>query len=160
MLAGSIFPFRQGLSGQLRRFADIRLAQADLLNYLLLHKKADDFEACLEEASSAPEAPQECLFNVTFRAFAEEAERASTTLATLTSLDVPLFALQGVLDRNIDPQSLERVAEAVAERDAEVHVVGGVGHTLVHEADSDEPRLSPEVAELLRDFLASVKRAE
>jgi pimeloyl-ACP methyl ester carboxylesterase len=158
MLAGSTFPFRHGISGQLRRIADIRLGQLDLVNAWVIGRSADDFDACLEQARATPDAPQACLHGVTARAFDQEAERAATTLPTLSRLAVPVFAIQGQLDRNIDPRSLDALAEALAPRDAEIHVVAGVGHTLVHEDDADAPRLSPDVAERLATFVESVPR--
>ena len=96
---------------------------------------------------------------MTFRAFDEEAKRADTTLESIAESTIPFFAAQGQLDRNVDPASLETVADAVAERDAEVHVLAGVGHSLVHERDREDPRLSPELAAKLSAFVASVPRA-
>lgn len=158
MLAGSIDPFRQALSGQLRRVAALRQSQLDIVNAWTIRRSADAFDACLSEAATAPEEPMACLHNVTFRAFEQEAERAATTLPSILALEVPFFAAQGQLDRNIDPASLETIASAVASRDAEIHVLAGVGHSLVHEADRDAPRLSPELADDLNAFVASVPR--
>jgi len=160
MLAGSIYPFRQALSDQLRRVAALRAGQLDIVNAWLVRRAAGAFDACLANAADHPDAPQACLHNVTFAAFDDEAERAATTLPAILSLEVPFFAVQGQLDRNIDPQSTQTLMEALADRDAEVHVLAGVGHSLVHESDRDNPRLSPELAERLAAFLASVPRHE
>lgn len=159
MLAGSIYPFRRALGGQLRRVAALRERQLDVINAWTIRRSADAFDACLAEAAKTPEEPHACLNNVTFRAFDEEAKRADTTLESIAESTIPFFAAQGQLDRNVDPASLETVADAVAERDAEVHVLAGVGHSLVHERDREDPRLSPELAAKLSAFVASVPRA-
>ena len=159
MLAGSLEPFRRALSGQLRRVADIRRRQLDLVNAWVIRRSADAFDACLAAAADTPNEPKPCLHNVTLRAFDEEAKRAATTLPSVLGLPIPIFAAQGQLDRNVDPATLETLARALKERDAEVHVLAGVGHSLVHETDRDAPRLSLELADRLAAFLASVPRS-
>lgn len=159
MLAGSIYPFREALSGQLRRIANLRQHQLDFVNAWIIRRSADAFDACLAEASRAPDEPRACLNNVTFRAFDEEATRAVATSAAIETLEIPFFAAQGQLDRNVDPAAIETLAGALAGRDAELHVLAGVGHSLVHHDDRDRPRLSPELAAALSAFVASVKRS-
>lgn len=156
MLAGSTRAFADGLPDQLRRFAAIREHQWDWIGALTLRGQADDFEGCLAEASHAPDTPQKCLHGVTFRAFEDEAERAATTLPAATELPCPLLALHGQYDRNIDPAVILALRDALGDRNAEVHVVAGAGHTFVNERDTNEPRLDPYTAQLLRRFLAGV----
>ncbi|MEZ4447016.1 MAG: alpha/beta fold hydrolase [Polyangiaceae bacterium] len=156
MLGGSTHAFAEGLSGQLRRFAALRIAQLDLAVGLLLQSQADGFDACLEKARAEPDVPQKCLHGVTARAFDEEARRASGTRAAILGLPMPFLALQGQLDRNIDPGVILDLRDTLVDRDAEVHFVEGVGHTLVHHEASDAPVLAEGVRQTLDTFLSSV----
>jgi len=158
MLAGSTRPFREGLPGQVRRLAEVRMAQFDPIQSLFLDWQAGSYERCFEESRRDPDAVRPCLFNTTYRAFEEEAERASLTRTTIESLSVPVLAIQGQLDINIDPATLVELRGPLRERDAELHVIEGVGHTFVSEDDLDDPRLSDSVVHVLREFLRSVPR--
>lgn len=103
---------------------------------------------------------KDCLHGTTATAWDEEAARVLGTRATIESLGVPFLALQGQLDANVDPTHIAALREPLSRRDAEVHIVEGVGHTLVHDDETGSPRIAPEVNGILRDFLRSVPLRE
>ena len=75
----------------------------------------------------------------------------------LGALDCPVMALQGNLDINIHPQQLRHYQGMLAGRDAEFHLVRGVGHTLTNGlTPSDPPRIDPTVLTLVHEFLGSI----
>lgn len=155
-LGGTTEPFFEVVPGQLRHFAALRIDRFDLITGGYLKWKAASFESCYEAAAGKPDQPQPCLYGTTYRAFQAEAEQARLAHRWLGDLPVPVMALQGQLDRNIVPAAIGRIRQRLEGRDAEVHVVPEVGHTLVHLDDLDAPRLAPEVEERLVGFLSSV----
>ncbi|MBW2527875.1 MAG: alpha/beta fold hydrolase [Deltaproteobacteria bacterium] len=160
MLAGSTAAFRDGLPGQLRRFADVRLAQLDLIVPAATRFQAWRFESCLEDARAEPDVVQTCLHNSTAAAWDAEAQRSATTRESIESLDVPFLGLQGQLDINVDAENLRELREPLRQRNAELHIIEGVGHTLVHQDDRGQPRLAESVAEVVREFIRSVPRRQ
>jgi hypothetical protein len=73
---------------------------------------------------------------------------------------MPVMALQGSVDRNIDPEEIPGpIASALRGHDHELHYVPGVNHLLVNVLTSREhPTLDADVARRIRSFLASVRR--
>jgi alpha-beta hydrolase superfamily lysophospholipase len=157
MLAGTIQTLEQGLIGQLQRLADVRLSQWDALGALAIRFQLRDYAECFDKLRHHYDANEMCLGGgVTQAAVKDGEEMARQALPTLKALDAPLLALQGTVDINIDPATPTTLREALTGRDAEVHYLAGVGHSLTNVYETDEPALSAQVAKVISTFLGSI----
>jgi len=97
---------------------------------------------------------------VTQRALGELILHEKDTSAALGDLTMPVMALQGSVDRNIDPEEIPGpIATALRGHDDELHYVPGVNHLMVNVLTSlKAPTLDADVARRIRAFLASVRR--
>ena len=68
-----------------------------------------------------------------------------------------VFAIQGSVDRNIDPQEIPRVRKLREGKDTEVHYMEGVSHPLANIRET-EPKVDATVLARLSTFVASVGR--
>jgi hypothetical protein len=162
-LAGTTQTMEEGLIGQLKRMEEIRMAQWDLFTPLNIAMQRWTFQRCFDKLRS-PDAydPDEmCLGGgVTQKALKEYERQTRKTTATFQALRCPVMAIQGTVDRNIDPAVIKGLRRDLRGRDAETHYVAGLDHALTNALEpSKGPRdFDPRVKELLRAFLASIKR--
>lgn len=160
MLAGLTTTFRDGLLHQLQRLADIRRRQWDWLQAWAIEGMITGYEACLDRANGPHDPDDDCLGGgLTLRALAEYEAMNERTPEVAGALRVPLFAISGTVDRNVDPGQLVALREA-AHGDAEYHLLSGVGHGLRNLIEpTDPPELDPRLLDRLGGFLASVHLA-
>lgn len=167
MLAGFTGTFRDALLDQLERIAVIRERQWDLLGAWSTRAQAasirhclDKMEAPLPTASPGDPDPLEemCIGGgVSLRALAEYETLNRRTVAAIQQLEVPLFAASGTVDRNVPPAELSTIREAARGKDAEFHLIAGMGHGLRGLLQpADPPVIHPELLRRLDGFLASV----
>ncbi len=162
LLAGPAGTFSECLVGQLEEMAEIRSDQMDLLGAWSIRLQADRYRDCTGRIDGDYDPEDPCVGGgVTLQALAEYEELNRTLPDVLGRLDIPMCAIAGTVDRNVSPHHLERIREAAAGRDAEFHLVGGVGHGLCNLVEPASPReIDAEVMERLVGFLGSVKRSE
>ena len=78
--------------------------------------------------------------------------------AVLADGQAPVMALQGSVDRNIDPDAIPRIGAALGARDHELHYIPGVSHDLVNVVTPGHPpHLDDEVEKRIGQFLVSVR---
>lgn len=145
---------------QIRHHADTRLAQADVIGWIALSWMARSQRRCIDKLTTAYDPDETCIGGPTTQAVVKDVvEYQSHTLEKLAAVSCPIFALQGSVDRNIDPSTIPRMQQALAGRDAEFHYVPKVSHLMVDAIDPKQPAvLDAEVEGRLRTFLGSVKR--
>jgi alpha-beta hydrolase superfamily lysophospholipase len=158
MLAGSTGPLRGTLVGQLERLASMRLGRFDLLSYIQIRAQAAQFQSCFDALSGHFEDDEVCLGGgVTQRTLFEAEELFAQSMGIIERLEAPLCVIQGALDRNVLPENAFALRDALRTRDAEVHFVAGVGHSLVDGYHPDPPVLAPAVAEAIVGFVGSLR---
>jgi alpha-beta hydrolase superfamily lysophospholipase len=159
LLAATTQTMEVGLIGQLNRLKQLRLDQYDLLGALTARAQRDHYRRCFERIRADFVADEMCIGGgVTQQALKEGEAMAAKTVEKAATLPVPVLAIQGALDRNIDPAVITGLRDALAGRDASVHYVSGVGHTLTDAYRPAEPRLAPAVEEAIVTFLRSIRR--
>ena len=159
-LAGTTQTFEQGLIGQLARMEAIRLDQWDPLGALNVWVQRLTFQRCFDKLREDYDPDEMCLGGgVTQRALKTWEAQALRTTAVFRALRCPVLAIQGTVDRNIDPAVIRGLRRDLHDRDAEVHYVAGLDHALTNAVEPVTPRrFDPRVEGLLRRFLRSVKR--
>lgn len=161
LLAGTTQTMEEGLTGQLERFARLRLEQLDVLGALGARAQRDRYQRCFDRLRSAFDPTEQCMGGgVTQQALLEGEELARKTVDRLRELTVPVLAVQGVLDRNTDPQVAVILREIMSSRDGEVHFVAGVGHSLTDAARPADRQLAPVVTRAIGEFLRTVRPTE
>ena len=160
MLAGFTGTFVDALLDQLERVGDIRKAQWDYLSAWALDVQIAMIDGCVGQLDGEYDPTSQCLGGgVPLQAIAEYDELNKTTRSVISQLDTPLLAINGTVDRNVPPEELMAIRDAAKGRDAEFHLIAGVGHglrDLVDDSQADE--VDPEVLAVIDGFLASVKR--
>jgi pimeloyl-ACP methyl ester carboxylesterase len=161
LLGGSTETLGHLIGDQLERLAEVRREQGDLLTGWMMPLNTWSTRRCFEpiwDGTYDPDAV--CLGGVTQQAFADYEAFAGQTAAVLAALEVPVFAIQGTCDINIDPGEIARMAEILKGRDAELHLVHGLDHSLTScVAPLDPVALDAGAMERLHTFLASVGHA-
>lgn len=158
LLAGTTETLEEGLTGQLERLARLRLDQLDLLGALAARAERDRVQRCFDRLRAAFVPEEMCVGGgVSQQAVLDGEALAREALPTLLSLAVPVLAVQGALDRNVDPQVARILRETLAPRDGEVHLVTRVGHSLIDSARRDDPQLAPAVGQAVGEFLRTVR---
>lgn len=161
MLAGLLETVEQGLMGQLERLAVARHAQWDPLGAWSVREQGKKYGACFEKLGKPGSDPEEvCLGGgVTQAALADYqayVQRMPGILASDTSV---VMAVQGSVDRNIDPEAIPKIGRALSARDHELHYIPGMNHDLVNVVTPTKPpKVDPELLRRLTVFLASVRR--
>ena len=161
MLAGTTQRFADGLFGQLGRFADHRRSRFDYFTAWAVELQFSALRTCIEQLDGPSYDPDDgCVGGgVTLRALEEYHRYSDRTGEVMRSLACPILALQGNADINIDPEEIPRMQEILRGRDAELHRIHGVSHALTNVLGPGQPpELDAQVLEVLRAFLASVKR--
>ncbi len=146
---------------QLGNHARTRLRQADLVGYGALTFMASRQRRCIEKLGTAEYDPNErCIGGSPTQAQVKDVVAyESHTMDRLASLECPIMAIQGSVDRNIDPTTLPRLGKALERRDVELHYVPGVNHLMVDVVDGQSPpALDPRIAALVRTFVGSLRR--
>ncbi|MCA9644266.1 MAG: alpha/beta fold hydrolase [Polyangiaceae bacterium] len=158
-LAGPTRNLMDGLVEQLHGMAAIRRHQFDLYGAWTLDLQASRYRDCFSRLSGPHDPGDQCMGGgVTLQALAEEKILADTTVETWTQLSCPGLVLQGTLDRNVHPRVANELAQRLASRDAEVHLIRGTGHLLNdHDAPTNRPVFDSQVLEAMRAFFSSVK---
>lgn len=161
-LAATTQSFEHGLVGQLERIEAIRLAQFDVFGTINWSVARRTYQACFDKMRDDYDASEECLGGgVTQRALKEYEEFGKDTVARIEALAVPWLAIQGTLDRNIDPEVIFGLRDLAKTRDAEAHYIEGIGHSLVNGLDQPEPAtIDARVFSVMGAFLSSVKSGE
>jgi uncharacterized protein len=161
MLGGLVETFDVGLVNQLRRFADIRSGQGDILSAWQLRRQATTFDNCFALIPKDPNSNKGFCAGIPFRAWTEFINYGKKTEERLLNLKPALFALQGSVDRNIDPVTIPRIQKLLAgraESDFEVHYVPEVNHDLVNVINPPvKPELDASVKARMVGFVTSVK---
>lgn len=148
---------------QIGNHARTRLRQADLVGFGALSFMASRQRRCIEKLGTAEYDPNEkCIGGSPTQAQVKEVVAyESHTLERLASLDVPIMAIQGSVDRNIDPSTLPRLAKALDGRDVELHYVTRLNHLLVDVVDGPSPPvLDPRIGALVKTFVRTLRRRE
>jgi alpha-beta hydrolase superfamily lysophospholipase len=162
LLAGLTETFDVALTSQLERLSRIRAKLWDPIGAWSVKLQKGRFAGCFDKLEGAMYRPDEvCLGGgVTQRAMKELIAHEKETSAAMGALTMPVMALQGSVDRNIDPEEIPGpIASALRGRDHELHYVPGVNHLLVNVLTSmKQPTLDPDVARRLTAFLSSVRR--
>jgi uncharacterized protein len=159
MLAPLYVDFEKGLLDQLEGFARIREKRLDFFTAFQVRSQARTFKKCFDKIRTAYVADEVCLGGgVTQAAIKEHLEYASAMEQTLGDLTVPVFELQGSVDRNIDPGEPRKFAKALAGHDFEIHYVPGVNHAMVNMLDKRPAELDAQVSTRMVSFLSSVRR--
>jgi len=97
---------------------------------------------------------------VTQAALKDYLQYAARMPAILGAGTSPVMAVQGSVDRNIDPMAIPKIGAALGARDHELHYVPGVTHDLVNVVTpAARPGVDAEVKRRLSVFLASVRRS-
>lgn len=146
---------------QLGNHARTRLRQADLLGWGVLSFMASRQRRCIEKLSTAEYDPNErCIGGTPTQAQVKDViEYESRTTERLASLDVPIMAIQGSVDRNIDPSTIPRLAKALEGRDVELHYVTRVNHLMIDAIERRTPAaLDPRVVTLVKTFVGTLRR--
>jgi alpha-beta hydrolase superfamily lysophospholipase len=159
MLAGPLDDFETGLMGQLERLAQARMAQADPFGAWGVRQQAKTYAPCFEKLRRAYDPNEMCIGGgVSQAALKEYAEYVAEMPRVLASGTSVVFAIQGSVDRNIDPRAIPQIGAALGDRDHELHYVAGVNHDLVNVVTpTNPPHLDDEVKQRLARFLASVR---
>lgn len=160
MLAGPIDGFERGLTGQLERLAQAREAQWDPLGAWGVRQEAKKYAPCFEKLRSHYDPEEMCIGGgVTQAALKEYEEYVKRMPAVLAAGTSAVMALQGSVDRNIDPDAIPQIGAALGARDHELHYVPGVSHDLVDVVSPTKPpHVAEEVERRIAAFLSSVKR--
>jgi alpha-beta hydrolase superfamily lysophospholipase len=144
-------------AGQEDDFARIRLRQGDVLGWMTLRVSAWAARRSIARAMSGTAPDREALGGLTDRQLAAAIHYTEATQDRLRALRPPVFAIQGSVDRNIDPSTIPRLRDVLAGHDFEVHYVAGMSHSLVDVLhDADRPALAEPLRSTLHAFLASV----
>ena len=161
MLAGLTERFDRALVAQLDRLRDIRLRQADLLGAMGVAWTSSRYAKCFAKLDVEYDSRDACTGGgVTLEMLSDVIAMIERTPDVLARLTCPLFAIQGSVDRNIDPTEMHKLRPLLAGKDFELHYVAGVNHVLVDVAAPGPPRVSGEVARRLLTFLGSVSLTE
>lgn len=156
MLAAFPEPFDGG-AWQVRHHAATRLRQGDVFGYFALLGMARKAEGCLNRLETAYQANELCIPGAPQFVVKDMVDYGSRTATALRELRTPIFAIQGSVDRNIDPETIQRLGRQLADHDIELHYVPKLNHLLVDVVDGKgPPAISEEVKRRLRVFLASV----
>ena len=85
---------------------------------------------------------------------------AEQTTTEIQKLSVPWLAIQGSLDRNIDPKVIVKLGELAKNTNAEARCIDGVGHSLVNGLHPpNPPSIDKNILEIIRSFLRDVRRS-
>lgn len=143
---------------QLRHHAKTRMHQLDILGYFTLKGMADHADKCLARLDASYQPDEVCITGAPQFLIKDMVEYSRGTNDVLRKLDIPIFAIQGSVDRNIDPETIPRLRRDLADRDIEVHYAPKLNHLLMNVVDKAEPtpRIDDDVKRRLRAFLASV----
>lgn len=159
LLAAVIDPFGPE---SLEALGRTRLHQGDVIQWGVMKLEARRWRGCVADLTRDYRPDDTCLAdNVDQRTFKQMVDYMAATRELLPKLDVPTFAIQGSVDRNVSPTTIPRLRDAMAGRDLEAHYVRGVNHLMVDVVGerSGPPALAPEVVARIRAFVASVPRA-
>jgi alpha-beta hydrolase superfamily lysophospholipase len=159
MLAGVLDDFEVGLMGQLERLAQARTAQWDPIGAWGVRQEAKKYAPCFEKLRTKFVPEEMCIGGgVTQAALKDYMEYAARMPAVLARGTSAVMAIQGSVDRNIDPMAIPAIGKALGARDHELHYVAGVDHDLVNVvAPTQPPSVDGEVRRRLAAFLASVR---
>jgi alpha-beta hydrolase superfamily lysophospholipase len=160
MLAGVLDDFEVGLLGQLERLAEARSAQWDFIGAWATRQEKKKYAPCFEKLRRHYEPDEMCIGGgVTQAALQDYLRYAARMPAVLAAGTSPVMAIQGSVDRNIDPEAIPKVGKALGARDHELHYVPGVSHDLVNVVTPTRPpAVDAEVERRIAEFLSSVRR--
>jgi pimeloyl-ACP methyl ester carboxylesterase len=160
MLAGLTEPFTTGLLEQFDRFRDVRLHQGDVFGALNVYVVRRSFAACFAQLDGPHDPNNRCAGGgVTLAMLSDYGDYVARMPEVLRSETCPVFAIQGSVDRNINPLEMQKLAALLAGKDHELHYVPNVNHLLVNVVDGPKPpSIDAEVERRITAFLASVKR--
>jgi pimeloyl-ACP methyl ester carboxylesterase len=158
MLAGLTERFDGALLAQYDRFAHVRLAQGDVFGAMNVAWLRSSNARCFAKLAGAHDPADGCGGGgLTLEMLADLIAMDERTPQILSSLHCPLFAVQGSVDRNIDPVEMQKLRALLAGKDFELHYVPGVNHLLVDVvAEPRESRVSEDVKKRMLAFLGSV----
>jgi alpha-beta hydrolase superfamily lysophospholipase len=159
MLAGPIDDFEVGLLGQIDRLADERWAQFDPLGAWATRRAKMQYASCFNKLRTDYDPNEMCLGGgVTQAALKDFLEYEAEMPRVLADGKCPVMAIQGSVDRNIDPLAIPAIGKALGARDHELHYVPGVNHDLVDVVTPTKPpTLSADLNRRIVAFVASVR---
>jgi pimeloyl-ACP methyl ester carboxylesterase len=160
MLAGPTDTLEHGLLGQFDRLAAARRAQYDWFGAWQADKTRAGYARCFARLRSSFQPLEQCVGGgVTQQALGAHVIRGALTTERLRTLSCPLLVLHGNLDRNVRPSTARQLAALLPPNRAGVHLLHGVGHSLTHGIEPDDPvSLAPSVTAALRRFFSTVTR--
>jgi uncharacterized protein len=160
MLAGLTETFDVALLAQLDRLMGARLAQADVFGALNVAIGRRPLASCFARLSGPHDPMDKCLGGgVTLEMLADYQAYVQRMPQVLASETCPIFAIQGSVDRNIDPAEMGKLAALLEGKDHELHYVPKVNHLLVDVVDGKSPAvIDADVERRIHTFLGSVKR--
>jgi pimeloyl-ACP methyl ester carboxylesterase len=158
MLAGLTERFDVALLAQYDRFARIRLSQGDAFGAMNVAWLRSSNARCFAKLNAPHDPTDGCVGGgVTLEMLDDMFRMDERMPQVLASLQCPLFALQGSVDRNIDPLEMGKLRALLAGKDYELHYVPGVNHPLVDVTITPQPSgVSEDVQRRMLDFLSSV----
>lgn len=158
LMGGSTQTLGHAMIEQLERLGEVRKHQGDYATQWMLGPARAPIRRCFEPIWAGTHDPDEvCIGGVPQRAIAEWEALADTTGAVLGELEMPVMAIQGSCDINIDPLEIPRMQAILAGRDAELHYVRGLDHSLTDSLDPTDPvSLDEEALRRFEAFFASV----
>jgi dienelactone hydrolase len=162
MLAGLSERFDTALLAQFDRFARVRLAQGDVFGAMNVAWLRSSNARCFAKLEGAHDPNDGCGGGgLTLEMLADLIAMDERMPHVLSSLHCPLFAIQGSVDRNIDPIEMQKLRTLLAGKDFELHYVPGVNHLLVDVITTpQESAVSDDVKKRMLTFLGSVAMSE
>jgi alpha-beta hydrolase superfamily lysophospholipase len=162
LLAAMTETYDVELLSQLERLSRIRATLWDPIGAWSVKLQKGRFSACFDKLVGPMYRPDEVCIGagVTQRSLVELIAHQKGTSAALEALTMPVMALQGSVDRNVDPEEIPGpIAAALRGHDHELHYVPGVDDLLVDVLTSSKPpTLDADVARRIRAFVSSVRR--
>lgn len=145
-LAGLLEGFDTGLVHQFDRAALVRAQQADLFGALGIWLEGRRYAQCLEDHTDS------CVGGVTNLALRQYIESSRRAPDRLRAARVPVLALMGNVDRNVDPDVFATLAEARLNKRVQWRYIANADHALT-DVTKDPPELHADVVHALDEWL-------
>ena len=157
LVGGSTQTFGRLVLEQLNRVGELRKLQWDYLSQWIVGLNAGPWRSCFEPIWAKDFDPEKSCQGIKMKSWDAYEALCETTGDVMRKLNMPLFAIQGSADINIDPREISRMQKLMKGRDAEFHLVYGLDHSLVNHFDQTTPTaLDSEALQRMEGFLRSV----
>ncbi len=160
MLAGPVRGFGDTLLEQFETLAELRKERFDWITALTIEGQHEVYKDCLDKLDDEGlyQPDEICIGGgVTQAALKDYEVFLAKVPEQIGALRVPVFYALGNADRNIQPEEFGRMETILRGHDAELHMLGGVSHTLTNAVEDPDPTVIDTVLlEKLDTFLGSV----